>query len=219
MRTLRNAGNAPSLMFMARSDVARQEIGSGVAKGKSVDFRVSGENGSIGGPDWDRNSKWMKFRDGPEKSGIELRECRSGVLYCATVNCCSLPRCSESMFVIVIKLDISRLMSANFSSEVGRCEVANFCSPLSLTPGRLSRRKDRSLGGSAFNVMFVKDVAGNPEIDRCCNIGNCRNVPMIARKFRVGANSPELRCSTKVDKNGCPELRSRKRSVGSQAAR
>lgn len=57
MRTLRNAGNAPSLMFMARSDVARQEIGSGVAKGNSMDFRVSGENGSIGGPDWDRNSK------------------------------------------------------------------------------------------------------------------------------------------------------------------
>ena len=90
------------------------------------------------------------------------------------------------MFVTVIKFDISKLMNINFSIELERCEAVNFCSPLSLMPGRFSRRKESSLGGRALSVMFVKDVADNPEIDRCCNIGSCLRVPMIARKFSGG---------------------------------
>jgi hypothetical protein len=206
-------------MPAANRVVARHDIGSEFVNGNSTDCRGFGEKGSIAGPAWDRNSRWIYRKDGQDKLGVGARELRSGVLYWTSENCFSLVEFAERILVIVIKLDSSRLISVNLSMQVEICDVANRWRPLSLMPGRFSRRRDCNLGGRALRVKLVKDVAGRPDIKRFCSIGSCRNVPIIARKFKVGDISSDVRCNTRVVNRGWAELRSRKRSVGSQASK
>jgi hypothetical protein len=71
----------------------------------------------------------------------------------------------------------------SFSIGIAESEAMNLWRPLSLTPGRLSRRNDFRFDGKAFSVMLVKEVAGSPDTVKCFRAGYCRKVPTIARKF------------------------------------
>ena len=108
---------------------------------------------------------------------------REGALSWENVNFFMLARSAERKCESVTRFEIERSMRAMLSREVERADVAKRWRPLSLMPGSFSRRRDFRFGGSAFKVMFVKEEAERPDVDRWQREGSCRKVPMMARKF------------------------------------